>query len=597
MEMWQSVKFTLKASWQVGKKLLILYISLQTILALTFIIDLLSYKEVIDTINHSSTILGLSLYGVIIVLLIYYLVYKVFQGISDHLWNLLDSRLAIYLNSKFIDKLATLDLSIFENPQNVGLANRAFNRFQFQFKYYLKAIIDVYGGGIKLLISITIFFYVSPLLGSLIVIANIFHIYINSRQAYGIFLIYRADDEIKRKFEYIVNTLFSKDTLPEIKLYQAFGFFKEKVLRVYRQFTTHQLKVEKKHITANTLAGFLPTISIIAYFLFIADQVTRAIISSGQFMFLFFNSLTFNGTLFTLGQNIGHLHADSLFMKDAIDFFDLKPNMSFPTLSQNKKTELSEKLKNPSIKIENVSFKYPQGDSLVLTNINLDIPFGQNIAIIGENGAGKTTLIKLLLRMYDPTKGKITINGIDIKTIPEDELFQMYSTLFQSFGKFYFTIRENLEMAANKKLPDEELIKLLNFSNSWEFIKNTPGKLDQQLGSEFTHGIELSGGQWQRLAIARAYAKKSPILILDEPTSAVDARSEMEIFDRLTKEMKQNTLLFISHRFSTIKDAQRIIVIDKGKIIEDGSHDNLMKENGKYARLYKVQASRYLRGK
>ena len=355
--------------------------------------------------------------------------------------------------------------------------------------------------------------------------------------------------------------------------------------------------MEKKHITANTLAGFLPTISIIAYFLFIADQVTRAIISSGQFMFLFFNSLTFNGTLFTLGQNIGHLHADSLFMKDAIDFFDLKPNMSFPTLSQNKKTELSEKLKNPSIKIENVSFKYPQGDSLVLTNINLDIPFGQNIAIIGENGAGKTTLIKLLLRMYDPTKGKITINGIDIKTIPEDELFQMYSTLFQSFGKFYFTIRENLEMAANKKLPDEELIKLLNFSNSWEFIKNTPGKLDQQLGSEFTHGIELSGGQWQRLAIARAYAKKSPILILDEPTSAVDARSEMEIFDRLTKEMKQNTLLFISHRFSTIKDAQRIIVIDKGKIIEDGSHDNLMKENGKYARLYKVQASRYLRGK
>lgn len=206
MEMWQSVKFTLKASWQVGKKLLILYISLQTILALTFIIDLLSYKEVIDTINHSSTILGLSLYGVIIVLLIYYLVYKVFQGISDHLWNLLDSRLAIYLNSKFIDKLATLDLSIFENPQNVGLANRAFNRFQFQFKYYLKAIIDVYGGGIKLLISITIFFYVSPLLGSLIVIANIFHIYINSRQAYGIFLIYRADDEIKRKFEYIVNS-------------------------------------------------------------------------------------------------------------------------------------------------------------------------------------------------------------------------------------------------------------------------------------------------------------------------------------------------------------------------------------------------------
>ena len=597
MEIWQSVKFTLKASWEVSKKLLILYFSLQTILALTFIIDLLSYKEIIDTINHTKTILGLSLYGVIIVLLVYYLVYKILDGISNYTWNLLDSQLAVYLNGKFIDKLATLDLSIFEDPQNVGLANRAFNRFQFQFKYYLKAIIDVYTGLIKLLISLSIFFFVSPIIGTLVILANFIQIYINSKQAYGVFLIYRADSEVKRKFEYIVNTLFSKDTLPEIKLYQAFGFFKDKVLRVYRQFTNRQLKVEKKRLTYYTLAGFLPTFSIFIYSLFIANQATIGIISAGQFLFLFFNSLTFNGTLFTLGQNIGHLHADSLFMKDAIGFFDLKPNMSFPALTQNKKTELSEKLKNPYIKIENVSFKYPQGKSLVLTNINLEIPYGHKVALIGENGAGKTTLVKLLLRMYDPLEGKISINGIDIKTIPEAELFQIYSTLFQSFGKFYFTIRENIEMAANKKLSQEELAKILNFYNSREFVEKTPGKFDQQLGSEFTHGIELSGGQWQRLAIARAYAKRSPVLILDEPTSAVDAKSEMEIFDRLNKEMKNNTLLFISHRFSTIKDAERIIVIDKGKIIEDGSHESLIKNNGKYAKLYNIQAERYLRGK
>ena len=597
MEIWQSVKFTLKASWEVSKKLLILYFSLQTILALTFIIDLLSYKEIIDTINHTKTILGLSLYGVIIVLLVYYLVYKILDGISNYTWNLLDSQLAVYLNGKFIDKLATLDLSIFEDPQNVGLANRAFNRFQFQFKYYLKAIIDVYTGLIKLLISLSIFFFVSPIIGTLVILANFIQIYINSKQAYGVFLIYRADSEVKRKFEYIVNTLFSKDTLPEIKLYQAFGFFKDKVLRVYRQFTNRQLKVEKKRLTYYTLAGFLPTFSIFIYSLFIANQATIGIISAGQFLFLFFNSLTFNGTLFTLGQNIGHLHADSLFMKDAIGFFDLKPNMSFPALTQNKKTELSEKLKNPYIKIENVSFKYPQGKSFVLTNINLEIPYGHKVALIGENGAGKTTLVKLLLRMYDPLEGKISINGIDIKTIPEAELFQIYSTLFQSFGKFYFTIRENIEMAANKKLSQEELAKILNFSNSREFVEKTPGKFDQQLGSEFTHGIELSGGQWQRLAIARAYAKRSPVLILDEPTSAVDAKSEMEIFDRLNKEMKNNTLLFISHRFSTIKDAERIIVIDKGKIIEDGSHESLIKNNGKYAKLYNIQAERYLRGK
>ncbi len=231
----------------------------------------------------------------------------------------------------------------------------------------------------------------------------------------------------------------------------------------------------------------------------------------------------------------------------------------------------------------------------MLKNINLEIPSGQNLALIGENGAGKTTLVKLLLRMYDPSSGRILLNGIDIKEIPEDLLYQNYSTLFQDFEKFYLTIAENLEMAAGRKLTEPEMIKFLKFSNSWEFIKDTKGKLNQQLGPEYKNGIDLSGGQWQRLAIARAYSKGAPILILDEQTSAGDAKSEMEIFDRLNKEMEVNTLIFISHRFSTIKDAQRIIVLDKGRIIEDGTHSQLMKNNGKYAALYTIQAQRYKR--
>ncbi len=593
--MWQPIIFTLKASWQSAKKLFLLYLFLQTTLALTFVVDLISYKEVIDSINHAKTILGLSIHGVIIILLIYYLIYKILDGLSNYIWNLLDSRQTITLNGKFIDKLSTLDLSIFENPQNVGLANRAFNRFQFQFKYYLKAIVDVYTSIIKLLIHLSIFFFVSPFLTLVIIFANLIHIYVNSKQATGKFLIYRADDETKRKFEYIVNTLFSKETLPEIKLYQSFAFFKEKLVRLYKHYIDNQLKLEKKHQIYNTLTGFLPTISIFIYTLYIADQTINGHITSGYFLFLFINSLTFNGTLFNMGQNLGHLHADSLFMKDAIDYYSLRPHIIFPVISRVNKDELITKLDKPNIQIENISFKYPQGNTLVLKNINLEIPYGQNVALIGENGAGKTTLVKLLLRMYDPIEGNIYINGVNIKNIPEEIIFAICSTLFQSYGKFYFTIKENLEMAAGRKLTDDEMIKYLNFSNSWEFIKNTKDKLNQQLGSEFTYGIDLSGGQWQRLAIARSYAKKSPVMILDEPTSNVDAKSEMEIFDRLNKEMNDNTLIFISHRFSTIKDAERIVVLDKGKIVEDGTHSLLLKNNGKYAKLYTIQAERYKR--
>ncbi|MCL4339022.1 ABC transporter ATP-binding protein/permease [Patescibacteria group bacterium] len=597
MQIWRPVKFTIIATWQAHKRLFLIYILIQTILALTYIIDLFSYKEVVDSLNHSKTILGLSIYGVIIFLLFYYLSYKVLDGISNYLWNVLESHQLIFLNTKFISKLSTLDLSNFENPQNVGLANRAFNRFQMQTKYYLKAIIDTYSSLIKLAISLSIFFLVTPVISIVIVASNIIHVWINSKQEYGVFLIYRADDEIKRKFEYIVNTLFSKDTLPEIKLYGAFPFFKERFIRIYKQFTSHQLKIEKKHQAYNTLSGFLPTLSLFLYFMYIANQASAGLMSSGQFIFLFFNSLLFNGTLANLGQNVGHLHADSLFMQDALDFFALKQNVSFLTLSASTADKLRLKLENPSILLENVSFKYPEGKDFALKNINLQILFGENVALIGENGAGKTTIVKLLLRMYDPTNGKISINGINLKSIPEELLFSLYSTLFQSYGKFYFTVKENLEMAAGKDLSEEKMVKYLNFSNSWEFIKHTPGKLNQQLGSEFTKGIDLSGGQWQRLAIARAYAKKSPVLILDEPTSAVDAKSEMEIFDRLNKEMDNNSLIFISHRFSTIKDAKRIVVIDKGKIIEDGTHEKLMQGKGKYARLYTIQAERYLRGK
>lgn len=596
-KIWPPILFTFRESWRANKKLFLLYITIQTVLALSYIIDLLSYKEIINSLSGNPTILNLSIYGIILFLFIYYLLYKVLEGISNYTWNLLESDQLVILNSKFIDKLSSLDLSVFEDSQNVGLANRAFNRFQMQFKYYLKAMVDVYSYFLKLLISLTIFFFVSPPLAFMIIAANLIHIYINSKQAYGVFTIYRADDEIKRKMEYIVTTLFSKDTLPEIKLYRAFSFFKEKLLRIYKQFTSHQLHIEKKRQFYNTTAGFLPTISIFIYSLFIANEATQGRISSGQFIFLFFNSLTFNGTLFNLGQQVGHLHADSLFMKDAIDFFDLRPHIRFPEVQKEKTEVLKNTLSKPSIRIENLSFQYPQGNTRVLKNINLEIPYGQNVALIGENGAGKSTLVKLLLRMYDPTEGRILINGMDLRFIPEEILFRVYSTLFQSFGKFYFTIEENLEMAAGRKLTDEEMIKYLNFSNSWEFVKATKNQLHQQLGSEFTAGIELSGGQWQRLAIARAYAKRAPILILDEPTSAVDAKSEMEIFDRLHKEMKENTLFFISHRFSTIKDAERIVVMDKGKIIEDGTHEKLLKINGKYAQLYIIQAQRFIHKK
>ncbi len=282
-------------------------------------------------------------------------------------------------------------------------------------------------------------------------------------------------------------------------------------------------------------------------------------------------------------------------MFDAINFITVKQNIVFPKILLEEEQKLIKKLQKPSIVVENISFKYPNSDKEVLKNISFTIPYGQNLALIGENGVGKTTLVKILLRIYDPFEGRILINGIDLKDIPEDLFFKLYSTLFQSFGKFYLTIRENLQLASGDRLDDEEYIKALKLSNAWNYVKDFPKTLDQQLGPTYKEGVDLSGGQWQQLAIARAFIRKAPVLVLDEPTSAIDAKAETEIFDRLHRETNNNTLIFISHRFSTIKDAERILVMDKGKIIEDGDHSKLMQKEGKYAKLYSMQAERYQR--
>lgn len=593
--MFRAITFTVRTFWNAAKPIFLVCIITSVFIALSSIVNTITLKEIIDSANNQKTLLGLSIFGVIIFRLVYELIKKVVEGVSNYFAVLLDIRQVIFMHRSFVDKISTLDISTFENPSSVGLINRAFGRLQFQMKLYVRAIIDLLASIIELSVSVVIFFIASPILAIIIVVANIIPIIVRSKYANGVFMIYRADDETRRKFGYTSNVLMERETLPEIKINRAFDFFKQRLTDIFKIFTGNQIKLERKYQVFNTFSEFVPIFAVFIFSIFIANQLITGIISTGTFVFLFTNVFVFSAALGRLSQNLGHLYADSHFIDEVREFFELKPNITFPAIANSAKINLAEKIKNPTVVFKNVSFAYPNSKNNVLNKINLTIPYGQNLALIGENGAGKTTLVKLLLRMYDPSEGQILVNGVNLRDLPEDVLFSLYSTLFQSFGKFYLTIKENLELAAGKKLTEEEMESYLKFSNVWEFVKASKHKFNQQLGPEYKDGTDLSGGQWQRLAIARAYAKDAPMLILDEPTSAVDAKSEMEIFDRLNKEMKINTLLFISHRFSTIKDAERIVVLHHGKIVEDGTHSQLMENKGKYFDLYIIQAERYKR--
>jgi ABC-type multidrug transport system fused ATPase/permease subunit len=229
----------------------------------------------------------------------------------------------------------------------------------------------------------------------------------------------------------------------------------------------------------------------------------------------------------------------------------------------------------------------------VLHKVSFTIEPGESVALVGHNGAGKTTIIKLLCRFYDVSDGEILINGINIKHLDLSGWYKFLGTLFQEFVRYHFTIKENIFLGAPGKNDEIAMKEAAVKSGAADFIERLPDKYDQKLGKEFADGEELSGGEWQKLAIARAFYEEPPVLILDEPTSAIDAEAEYEIFNNLEKQYKNKTLILVSHRFSTVRNANKIVVIDGGKIVESGTHEELMNVGGLYARLFSIQAKGY----
>lgn len=590
-----AIIFVLSTFWKAKRWILVFYIILQVIVFLSIFVNNLIFKGIIDAASNQETLFHIGVFGFLIAWLVYQTSNSFLDRLSDYLWNILDISQVLYSTEQFVHKLSSLDLPSYENSKKHDLMWRSFNRINFQMKYYSNAIISAFAQLITLFLSIIIFFLASPFLAFAIILSNLIPIIVRSKLGEANFMIWKADSETRRKFEYTTMLFTERETLPELKLYRAFHFLLQRLVGLFKQYSSEQIKLYKKTFFWASLADLLPILAIFIFLFTIANQLVQNEITSGTFVFYFQNVLVFAYAITSLNSWISIIVSDSHFIQDSIDFYNLKSSVSFPELSKGKKETLQERIKNPTIRLENITFKYSNSSSFVLKGLSLSIPYGQNVALIGENGAGKSTLVKLLMRMYDPTEGNIYLNEVNLKDIPEDLLIQTYSTLFQHFGKFYLTIRENLNIAAAKQLPDEEYIKVLKFSNAWNYVKDFPKQLDQQLGPTYKDGVDLSGGQWQQLGITRAYLKKAPILILDEPTSAIDAKAEMEIFDRLNKETEDNTVIFISHRFSTIKDAQRIVVLDRGKIIEDGNHTNLIKNNGMYAKLYTIQAERYQR--
>lgn len=318
-------------------------------------------------------------------------------------------------------------------------------------------------------------------------------------------------------------------------------------------------------------------------------QFLSQIISLERYFFLSGALLRVGGALNNIFGTLSRMQETVQFADGFFELIDVKPtNINKPgavTLAKNK---------TPEIVFENVSFTYPGQTDPIFTNLNLSIAPGEHVALVGENGAGKSTLIKLLLRYYLPDSGRILINGTDLSDIAIESWYDHIATLFQEFNHYPFPIKENVTIGRSNVKPNDKVLKeAANFSGVDEFVDKYKHGWDTVLDSSFKKGVEPSGGQWQRVALARAFYRQATVIVLDEPTSAIDARAEYNIFNNIFEQYQNKSALIVSHRFSTVRRADRIVVLDRGKIIEQGTHKKLMQKKGMYHDLFSKQAEGY----
>lgn len=399
----------------------------------------------------------------------------------------------------------------------------------------------------------------------------------------------RSWTQERRELDYLRYAGASDVTAKEVKLFGLSNYLADRFKNLSDTYYLMSKKLAKQRAGWGSLFNVIGTGAYYGAYLLIVFRTVAGIFSLGDLTFLSGSFNRLRSKLQGFFTRFTAITESALYLQDYFEFLDLKYSEEL----EKEKLSLPKKIKK-GFEFSNVGFKYPKSEAWVVRNINFELKAGEKLAFVGENGAGKTTLIKLLLRFYEPTEGEILLDGIPVTQYNQTQYQQYFGVIFQDFVKFELTLRENIAMGEIEEIRNQERIdSAAEKSLANEVVSNLPGGYDQQLGKRFKQGKDLSGGQWQKIAIARAYMKDAEVLILDEPTSALDARAETEAFDRFIKLTEGKTAVIISHRFSTVRIADRIMVLKNGAVLEIGTHRELMENDKLYAELFNLQAQGY----
>ncbi len=393
----------------------------------------------------------------------------------------------------------------------------------------------------------------------------------------------------RRELDMIRYTGASDETAKEVKIFGLADFLTGRYERLFENFFHTNRSLAIRRAVWGAILSVIGTAGYYAAYVIIIIQTVRGVVTLGQLTFLAGSFNRLQNLLEGILSRFTSMAESALYLNDLFEFFDLRPTIISPPGALSIPHPMTQ-----GVVFEHVSFRYPNSDRWAVRDINASLRAGERVALVGENGAGKTTFVKLLARLYDPTEGRILLDGRDLREYDLAELRREIGIIFQDFVHYQMTASENIAIGRIDELGNTSRIRqAAQRSLADGVIDRLPQGYDQLLGKRFKDGVELSYGEWQKIALARAYMRDAQILILDEPTASLDARAEHQVFQRFADLTKGKTAILISHRFSTVRMADSIMVLDAGSVLERGSHDELLQAGGRYAELFNLQAEGY----
>jgi ATP-binding cassette subfamily B protein len=399
----------------------------------------------------------------------------------------------------------------------------------------------------------------------------------------------RGQTPERRELDYVRYLGASDETAKEVKIFDLSGFIIDRFKQLSNKFYWDNRRLAIRRSLWGTFFTMLGSAGYYGAYVYIIIKAIDGTVSIGELVFLSGSFQQLSNLLDGILTRFTAVSQGAIYLQDFFEFFDIKPKIK----PAEKPLPFPKKIEH-GFTFEDVGFKYVNSDRWANRHLSFTLHPGEKLALVGENGAGKTTLVKLLARLYDPTEGKILLDGINLQEYDIADLRLNVGIIFQDYLRYQMSFAQNIAVGKIDEKENRPLIENSARQSLADVLAaKLPNNYDQQLGKRFADGVELSGGEWQKVALARAYMRDAQLLILDEPTSALDARAEYNVFERFAELTKGKTAVLISHRFSTVRMADRILVLDKGELIEIGSHEELLIKGGRYAELFDLQAMGY----